>query len=59
MAEATNQDLAMVNIEPDEIVARDYSRAAQVFVAIALRELDDEQKGGSDEPDSGLRSSIN
>jgi hypothetical protein len=59
MAQATDQDLAMVNIDSDEIIVRDYSRAAQVFVAIMLRELDEKQKESSDEPDPGLRASVN
>jgi hypothetical protein len=59
MAEATDQDLAMVNIDSDEIIVRDYSRAAQVLVAIALRELDEKKKESGDEPDPGLRASLN
>jgi hypothetical protein len=48
----------MVNIESDEIIERDYSRAAQVLVAIMLRELDEKQKESGDEPDPGLRASV-
>ena len=49
----------MVNIDSEEIVARDYSRAAQVLVTIGLRILDEDQKGYDDEPDSGVRPSLN
>jgi hypothetical protein len=59
MAQATDQDLAMVNIDTDEIIVRDYSRAAQVLVTIGLRILDEEKKGCDDEPDLGLRASVN
>lgn len=59
MAQATDQDLAMVNIDSDEIIVRDYSRAAQVLVTIGLRILDEEMKGCDNEPDSGLRASVN
>jgi hypothetical protein len=48
----------MVNIDSDEIIVRDYSRAAQVFVEIMLRELDEKKESG-DEPDRGLRASLN
>lgn len=58
MAPATDQDVAMVDIDSDEIIVRDYSRAAQVLVTIGLRILD-EQKGCDDEPDSGVRPSLN
>ena len=59
MVETTNQDLAMVNIDSEEIVVRDFSRAAKVLVAIRLRELDQEKEENTDEPNLGLRASIN
>jgi len=49
----------MVNIDSEEIVVRDFSRAAKVLVTIRLRELDEEMKENTDEPDLGLRASFN
>jgi hypothetical protein len=45
----------MVNVEAEEIIERDYSRAALVLIAIGLRILEEE---GSDEPDPGLREGV-
>jgi hypothetical protein len=59
MAEATDQDLAMVNIDSEEIIVRDYARAAQVLVTIGLRILHEDQKGCDEESDSGVRPSLN
>jgi hypothetical protein len=46
----------MVSVEVEEIITRDYSRAAQVLVAIGLRILEEEER---DESDPGLREGIN
>ena len=45
----------MVDIDSGDVVVRDYSRAAKIFVAIRLRELEEGQKEDSDGPDTGLR----
>jgi hypothetical protein len=45
----------MVNVEIEEIITRDYSRAARVLIAIGLRILEEEER---DEPDPGLREGI-
>lgn len=44
----------MVSAEPFENVVRDYTRAAEVLIAIGLRILEEE----CDEPDPGLRPSF-
>jgi hypothetical protein len=49
----------MVNADTADMEVRDYSRAAQTLIAIQLRILDLEQKGCSDEPDTGLRAGLN
>jgi hypothetical protein len=49
----------MVNIDSEEIVVRDFSRAAKVLVAIRLRELDQEKEENTDEPNLRLRASFN
>ena len=46
----------MVSEREFESVERDYGRAAQVLIEIGLRILDEE---GPNEPDSGLRPSVN
>jgi hypothetical protein len=46
----------MAEISQD--VVRDYSRAAQILIAIQLRLLDQGEEN-NDEPDSGLRASLN
>lgn len=55
MEPPTGLDLAMVNVNGDEIEERDYSRAARVLIAIELRILELEE---CDEPDPGLRTSV-
>ncbi len=55
MDPSPDQDLAMVSAEVVQVVTRDYSRAAQVLVAIGLRILGEE---GHDEPDPGLREGV-
>jgi hypothetical protein len=45
----------MVNVEVEEIITRDYSRAAQVLIAIGLRILEEEEHN---EPDPGLREGV-
>jgi hypothetical protein len=46
----------MVNVESEEVVVRDYSRVAKVLIAIGLRIV--ENKESDDEPDPGLRASV-
>jgi hypothetical protein len=55
----TDQDLAMVAVEFEQDEPRDLSRAARTLVAIQLRLLEKSQRKESDEPDPGLRPSIN
>jgi hypothetical protein len=45
----------MVSVEVEEIITRDYARAAVVLIAIGLRILEEE---ASDEPDPGLREGV-
>lgn len=45
----------MVSVEVEQVITRDYSRAAQVLVAIGLRILKEE---GHNEPDPGLREGV-
>ena len=45
-----------MNVEVEDIITRDYTRAAQVLVAIGLRILEEEER---DEPDPGLREGVN
>jgi hypothetical protein len=45
----------MVNVEVEEIITLDYSRAAQVLIAIGLRILKEEEHN---EPDPGLREGV-
>jgi hypothetical protein len=45
----------MVSVEVEEIITRDYTRAAQALIAIGLRILAEEER---DEPDPGVRESI-
>ena len=59
MEPPTDQDLAMVAIEVEEIEQRDYTRAARTLVAIQLRLLEKSQGKEGDEPDPGVRSSVN
>lgn len=49
----------MVNADTAGFAVRDYARAAQTLIAIQLRILGEEQKGCDDEPDPGLRASLN
>jgi hypothetical protein len=49
----------MVNADTADMEVRDYSRAARTLIAIQLRILDEEMKGYDDEPDTGLRASLN
>jgi hypothetical protein len=46
----------MVSDAEPEFVARDYTRASKVLIAISLRILNQEEH---DEPDPGLRPSVN
>lgn len=48
----------MVNVEVDEVVVRDYTRTSQILIAIQLRLLEEDREE-SDEPDPGLRASVN
>jgi hypothetical protein len=59
LGEAPRKDLAMVNADTSDMEVRDYSRVAQTLIAIQLRILDEEMKGCGDEPDTGLRASLN
>jgi hypothetical protein len=49
----------MVNVDGAELVSRDYTRVAQTLIAIELRILEDDKKVSVDEPDPGLRASLN
>jgi len=49
----------MVIADTADFEVRDYTRAAQTLIAIQLRILDGDQKGCDDEPDTGLRASLN
>jgi hypothetical protein len=48
----------MVSVDVEPVVVRDYSRASQVLIAIQLRLLEEDREE-SDEPDPGLRPSVN
>lgn len=48
----------MVTVDDDQVVVRDYTRASQVLIAIQLRLLEEEREE-SDEPNAGLRASVN
>ena len=59
LGEAPDQDLAMVIAETSQDVTRDYSRSAQVLIAIQLRLLENEQgEENDDEPHSSLREGL-
>ena len=59
MEPPTDQDLAMVAIEVEEIEQRDYARAARTLVAIQLRLLEKSHGEEHDEPNPCLRPSVN
>jgi hypothetical protein len=59
MVASSDLDVAMVIASGDEGFRRDYSRSAQVLIAIGLRLLvSDQGEENDDEPNGGLRQGV-